>query len=327
MSATAQDQVARMLALVPYLRERGGISVDEVARAFAVPPTQIVKDLKVLWFCGLPNSVTGDMIDIDMEALDGAGVVKLSNADYLTRPLRLARHEALALTVALRALLEIASTTERESIEHVLGKLEAAAGDVVESASAVGIQVFEDDPLVRSSVDLALRSGRQLDLSYYVPARDETTQRVVDPIRLVYSEGRAYLEAWCHRAEEVRLFRLDRIIASSVLDSPSEPPPGASRGDLSGQLFRPDPSDPVAIVDLDASARWVADYFPVEAIEDRPDGSARVRLRFSQDSWLVRLVLRLGGHAVLVEPASLRSRVTAIAKAALANYETTGQRS
>jgi len=83
MSANAQNQVERMLALVPYLRVREGIAVDAVAKDFGVPPSQIVKDLKVLWYCGLPNSVTGDMIDIDMEALDEGGVVKLSNADYL----------------------------------------------------------------------------------------------------------------------------------------------------------------------------------------------------------------------------------------------------
>src|SRR5436190_19568877 len=112
-----------MLALVPYLRERDGIAVDDVARDFKVTPAQIVKDLKVLWFCGLPNAVMGDMIEIDMEALDGEGVVKLSNADYLTRPLRLAPHEALALIVALRALREISAPGERDVVDRALAKV------------------------------------------------------------------------------------------------------------------------------------------------------------------------------------------------------------
>jgi proteasome accessory factor C len=58
MIANAQSQVERMLALVPYLQARDGISVDEVARDFKVKPAQIVKDLKVLWFCGLPDAST-----------------------------------------------------------------------------------------------------------------------------------------------------------------------------------------------------------------------------------------------------------------------------
>ena len=129
-TANAQEQVERMLALVPYLRSRDGIPVDDVARDFGVPPAQIIKDLKVLWFCGLPDAVTGDMIDIDMEALDGEGVVKLSNADYLTRPLRLAPHEALALMVALRALQEVSGPGQRDAVDRALAKLEAATGEV-----------------------------------------------------------------------------------------------------------------------------------------------------------------------------------------------------
>ena len=38
MSQTAQDQVRRLLALVPYLREREGVKVEQVAKDFGVDP-------------------------------------------------------------------------------------------------------------------------------------------------------------------------------------------------------------------------------------------------------------------------------------------------
>ncbi|MGE5719915.1 MAG: WYL domain-containing protein, partial [Nocardioidaceae bacterium] len=85
----ARDQVARLLALVPYIQSRDEVSLDQAAADFGVRPAQIVKDLNVLWFCGLPGLGMGDLIDIDMDALEGEGVIRLSNADYLTRPLRL----------------------------------------------------------------------------------------------------------------------------------------------------------------------------------------------------------------------------------------------
>ena len=62
----------------------------------------------MLWMCGMPGLTPGDLIDIDMDAVDGEGVIHLSNADYLTRPLRLSADEALALVLALRTLREIA---------------------------------------------------------------------------------------------------------------------------------------------------------------------------------------------------------------------------
>src|SRR3954452_7056279 len=179
MTMRAQSQVARMLELVPYLQARNGVPVTEVARDFGVKPAQIVKDLNVLWFCGLPNAVTGDMIDIDMEALEGEGVVKLSNADSLSRPLRLAPHEALALLVALRALRSVSRPGERDAVDRAVKKLEDASGDVSERAAAVELHLDPVDTGIREAVEDALREERQLDLTYYVPGRDETTQRIV----------------------------------------------------------------------------------------------------------------------------------------------------
>jgi len=320
MSANAQDQVERMLALVPYLQVREGIHVEDVARDFGVPPAQIVKDLKVLWYCGLPNSVTGDMIDIDMDALDEGGIVKLSNADYLTRPLRLAPHEALAMMVALRALREVSGASQRETVDRALAKLEAATGDATPPAHVVDIQVDQVDAGIRGQVDRALAGQRRMHLAYYVPSRDETTQRDVDPIRLLFSEGKGYLEAYCYRAEEVRLFRLDRITAADVLDEPACPPEGLGLHDLSKDLFQPDPEDPLAVLDLEPQARWVSEYYPIETTAEIGAGRLRVALRFSDPGWLQRLVLRLGGAATVVEPIEVARAVQARARAALAQY-------
>ncbi len=309
-----------MLELVPYLQARSGVPVTEVARDFGVPPAQIIKDLNVLWFCGLPNSVTGDMIEVDMEALEDEGVVRISNAEYLTRPLRLSPAEALALIVALRALAESAGPRQREPVDRALAKIEKAAGERSAQAAAVDVQLDKGDPEIRDAVDLALRDGRQLHLTYYVASRDETTERVADPLRLVYFEGRPYLEAWCRRANETRLFRVDSITAVKVLDTPSDPPTDLSLLDVSHGAFRPDPDDPVAVLDLEPAARWVADYHLVESTVELEGGRLRVELRYADARWLRRLVMRLGGTARVVEPADLADAVRQSATESLSNY-------
>ena len=125
----AREQVGRLLALVPWIQARREVSLEEAAAEFGVKPTQIVKDLKVLWFCGLPGLGMGDLIEVDMDALEGEGVIRVSNADYLTRPLRLDSGEASALIVALRTLRETAGDDVRPVVDRTLAKLEAAAGD------------------------------------------------------------------------------------------------------------------------------------------------------------------------------------------------------
>ena len=57
--------------------------------------TSCSNDLKVLFMCGLPGGYPDDLIDVDIDALEGPdglradGVIRVSNADYLARPLRL----------------------------------------------------------------------------------------------------------------------------------------------------------------------------------------------------------------------------------------------
>ncbi len=321
--SNARDQVQRLLALVPYLRENDGARVDDVAAEFGVRPKQIIADLKVLWFCGLPGAQMGDLIEIDIDAAEGDGVIHLNNADYLARPLRLAADEALALLTALRTLREVTAGHDRDAVDRAIAKLERAAGEGAAAieGSAAHVHVEPAAPEIADMVNRALAEHRRMHLTYDVPSRDETTERDVDPMRLVVSDGRTYLEAWCRLAEDVRLFRLDRIAAAKVLDLPSEPPPEATPRDLSNGMFQPSECDLLATVRLEPPARWVAEYYPTESVEEGPSGSLIVKLRVADTAWLQRLVLRLGGSATVLEPANLSDQIAATARDALSAYD------
>jgi proteasome accessory factor C len=320
----ARDQVARLLTLVPYIQAREQVPLAQAAADFGVRPAQIVKDLKVLWFCGLPGLGMGDLIDVDMDALEGEGMIRLSNADYLRRPLRLDSSEASALIVALRALRDGTEDAVRPSVDRTLGKLEAAAGDGAALAARVDVRLPEGEdtvPRLREQLSGAVDAGRQVRLGYYVPARDEATERVVDPIRVVTAEGHTYLDAWCHSAEGQRLFRLDRVSSAEVLDSPVDQHADVTPRDLAEGLFQPAPDDTAVTLVLEPNARWVAEYYPVEDSHEAGHGRLRVTLRVSDPAWLTRLMLRLGGSARVQDPADAAGRVRAAAAEALRNYD------
>jgi len=251
--------VARLLALVPYIQARREVSLEQAATDFGVPASQIVKDLNVLWFCGLPGLGMGDLIEIDMEALEGEGVIRLSNADYLSRPLRLDSSEASALIVALRALREGGDDDVRPIVDRTLNKLEAAAGDGAAVAAQVDIRMPEQAGALnelRERLTRAVDQRRQVRLDYYVPTRDQSTERVVDPLRVVTAEGNAYLEAWCHVAEDQRLFRLDRISSAVVLEEPVEDHGDLEPRNLADGIFQPSTDDLLVTMTLEPSARW-----------------------------------------------------------------------
>lgn len=319
----AREQVARLLALVPYIQSRREVPLEQAAADFGVRPEQIVKDLNVLWFCGLPGLEMGDLIDVDMEALEGEGVIRVSNVDYLSRPLRLDSSEASALIVALCALREGSGEDVRPIVDQTLRKLEAAAGDGAAQAARVEVQLADDHSEVdalRDRLERAVAERRQVRLDYYVPTRDESTERVVDPVRVVHADGHTYLDAWCHLAEDQRLFRLDRVSGAQVLDSPVLRHVGLQPRDLADGIFQPSGDELLATLRLDPTARWVAEYYPVEHARDERGGGLTVRLRVGHPALLTQLLLRLGGAAELLEPAGLADDVRAVAVEALAHY-------
>ncbi|MDP9442917.1 MAG: WYL domain-containing protein, partial [Actinomycetota bacterium] len=216
---------------------------------------------------------------------------------------------------------DVAGSVERDAIERALAKLESAAGDATGTLERVDVQIDPADPAVTEAVNSALLRGHRMRLSYFVPSRDETTERDVDPMRLVVAEGHSYLEAWCYRVDDTRLFRLDRITAAVELDVPASPPPQAHPRDLSGGLFQASPDDMLATLDVEASARWVAEYYPHEAVTELPGGGLRVLLRVSDPAWLRRLALRLAGQGRVVIPSDVAAEVRTEAARALAAYD------
>jgi proteasome accessory factor C len=312
---TAQDRLPRLLALVPYLLARPGVLVAEAADDFGVSESQLRRDLELLWMCGLPGHGPGDLIDLSFE---GDSVMVTYDAG-MSRPLRLTADEALALVVALRTLAEVPGLAGRDAVERALAKVEYAAGDVAQAADAVAVRV-ETRPRTLAVAQQALDEGRALHLRYYTAGRDETSDRVVDPMRLLLVDGRSYLEAWCRRAEGTRLFRLDRILDVRVLDEPSAPPPEAVPRDLSAGLYQPAPDHPEVILRLGRWARWVADYYPCEKVRELSDGITEVTLRVAETDWVRRLALRLGTGCEVVAPPDLVGEVRAEARGALAAY-------
>jgi proteasome accessory factor C len=289
----------------------------------------LLKDLKVLFMCGLPGGYPDELIDVDLDALQdergkvhGDGVIRVSNADYLARPLRLTPTEATAIIVALRALRGSAGAQTQEIVDRALAKLEAAAGH----GSAVAQIDPGDTPggpdLVRLEAELRQASAqhRQVRLSYYVPSRDEQSERVVDPRGIVAAHGFTYLDAWCHSAEAPRLFRLDRIAEATVLDSAIETAPEPPRDLGKEGFFQPSAESTLVTLELDPSARWVVEYYPVQAVRRRRGGQLEVDLVVANERWLQRLLLRLSPHARVLNPPEYAASYAAAARETLSLY-------
>lgn len=305
--STSADQVARLLALIPYLQARPGITLADAAAAFSLSQKQLMADLWIAFMCGLPGGMPGDLIEVDMDAVEGEGVIRLSNADILSKPLRLAPHEVGTLRLALQAVREIAAPESYAAIDSASAKLATISWQ--EGPMAVVSMVTGDESVRQSLVD-ALEGQQRVRLTYEGGARGDTTRPVVDPAALVVRDGFAYLEAWATDRSGWRSYRLDRIIA---VDGTGEKGEDHGRPPLRDDWLSEAASE--VTLSVQEAAWWITENYPTSAIS-----GDLVTLRVVDPAWLRQLVLRLGAEAAVVDPLAAQDAAVLAAREAVERY-------
>ena len=90
------DRLARLLFIVPYVVQREGVPVDELASKLKVNVAQIESDIALLSMVGRPPLTPDHLIDLYIED----GIVSVDLEQSLSRPLQLTHEEATALVTA-----------------------------------------------------------------------------------------------------------------------------------------------------------------------------------------------------------------------------------
>ena len=148
-------------------------------------------------------------------------------------------------------------------------------------------------------------AGRAVEIDYLSGSRDELTTRTVEPVQVATIDGHWYLDAYCHRAGDMRRFRVDRI--GAVRAAGAQPRSGRRPG--RGRWRRCSCRDPARSRSTCGSgpgAQWVPESVPVRAVRRDADGTVTdVVLDVSGMAWFERLLLQLGPAARVVSPPEL----------------------
>ena len=246
-----------------------------------------------------------------MEAYVDGDEVIVDMADYFSRPLRLSPPEALGLLAAGMAL---ASTEQAPpALERAVEKLAATILPGAEETLAVELAA---EPETLDILRNAAADHRVAHLTYVSLAANQQTERDVEPWAVFSSLGNWYLSAYCRLKQEERVFRIDRIREVSVGDEPFEPPAELPTPEV---RFTPSEDDVYATLALGPAARWVAEYYPVETVDDTPE---RLVVRFAASDPLVvaRLLLRLGSSAELIEGEAVGNATESLRRRILQRY-------
>ena len=285
------ERLQRLLAMVPWIAAQDGPTLDEVSSRFDITPTQLAADLEVIWLVGLPPYTPDALVDVVQEG----DRVWIHYAEVFESAHRLTPDQAVALLAAGASVLALPGADREGALATGVAKLAAVLG--VDADQILDIDLGAAPPEILEVLRTGVAEHRQVRLDYYSYGRDSRTERDIDPHVIQAQDGSLYVVGHCHRAGDQRRFRVDRIASATLLDTTFAPP----ADEATEEVFAADDADPRVVLDLPPSARWVSEVHPVEAVEERPDGSTLVTLAIGAAPWLDRLLIGLGPEARIVE--------------------------
>ena len=305
--------VARMLALVQWVKTHPGQSFDSLASHFGVSPQQIRKDVDSLSLVGADHA-PWQGLDFDFADLHD-GKVTLNHAGGLANQLHLDELDREVLALALAAL----EAGPWNTYAHQLSQLLQLSPNIQAGTQGAGTTAPDQ---VFATVLEALTAGRSLKLSY-VDAAGVSSQRNVDPWWLVSDGALLTLVGYCHGARAKRRFRLERISTLSVGGQVRKAAPipntfadkrRRARSQSWGRAAQ------TATLRIRPSGIWLTQVARAKQVIYNQDGTISVEIIGRSQAWLESVVLRASSELIAVEPATLLEKVSVRAAKARANY-------
>lgn len=201
------NRIDRLFAMLLLLQRNSRLRAQDLAARLEVSKRTIYRDITALSEMGVP-----------IVSLPGEGYELMEG--YYLPPLVFSPHEATALFLGARLLLQQATGAVTANAEQALAKITVILPKETRQRveSLTGIIGFISPP-ARFDLDepqlltlqQAIQRQQVIHLRYHSHSQDETTEREVEPHQLFYSEGVWYVAGYCRLRQAMRSFRLSRI--------------------------------------------------------------------------------------------------------------------
>lgn len=306
----------RLLKILTLIQANQNLRARDLARRCEVAERTIYRDIESLSIAGIPIYCHNGY--------------RISEGFFLP-PLYLDVAEAVALTVAGTALKEPEGTHYSEAIRSALEKIATVLpdsvrqlADVAQSRIKIHLRAFEGQgeagEILSVLEDHVLDRNRCI-ITYFTLGRGETLDRKIDPYGLLFRERAWYLVAYCHRRNDVLLFRVDRIRAVKSLKETFQMPKDFSIEDYMASAWEVERGEAVtvrirftaAVAPLIRESKW----HPTQVLTNEPGGSLIMTVTTGGKHELARWVLGFGGEAVVLEPQEWREEVLRLARGAV----------
>lgn len=301
----------RVLAVLELLQTHGRMSGAEMATRLDVDGRTLRRYIVMLEQIGIP---------IQSERGRYGGYALMPG--FKLPPMMFTDDEALALSLGLLAARSLGLAEAAPAVASAQAKLERIMPDGLKRrVGAIDETVRLDLERARGAapqdnaalviLSAAAQRGQRVHLRYHTMEAD--SERAIDPYGLAYYGGCWYAVGFCHLRQDMRTFRLDRILAAAPLPQSFLRPPGfdalAHLRTSFAAMPRAHATRVLLKTDLATARRYLPDA--IGLFEQMPDG---VLLHNQADSldWFARELAGLPFEFDILSPDALRDELAAI---------------
>ena len=320
-----EKRLRRALYLVPYVtKHESGVRLSELAEIVGTSPRELEKEIRALLYVGVPDGC--DHVNIFIDGSGPSAIVSALPCRLLSRPPRLTTQEALALLIGADAVKSTGIRTYDEAIARAAAKIRAMLGQQDKGQPACdGIVLAEPGSENRetlASLSRACRDRRTVEMDYASVAGQRRRTFRVEPYGLLNHTGAWYVlgRSLTHKEERVFVFKVERIIGVTILDTGFTVPKDFDVNKYRGErMFISDWKPAKVTLRLRGpAAERMNDWFVKP--ERQRDGSIVVHFKDHITGWLAAWVLRQGEGVEVVEPVALRGWVERLARKVMAAH-------
>lgn len=317
-----QEDLLRLINLIPFLAENQGITVQKAAEFFHSDEKTILKDLDQILMCGVPPYYPSDYIGVYLEE----NRIYIQFAKHFKRPIRLNLDEALSLRMALESFPQESDSPYKLTIQSLLDKIEDVLPEWEQSEFTNYPSRFQDPHCpVRSKIlytlEKAVKNAQVCRLVYFSPEKESLSSREVESQGLIFHEGFWYLIAYCRLRQKILEFRLDRMKEATLTEE------FFVKKEVDLEAYKKASMLPKEALKTQVTlwfhknvARYIQEEYPKESIQMLPQGHLELKMKIASTRWLFSWLVEYGPMGKILEPDTIRQEYRQLLQKTIARY-------
>ena len=279
-------QESRLFRIVYYLLDKGRATAPELAEHFEVSVRTIYRDIDTLSGAGIP---------IYAETGRNGGIYLMKG--FVLDKAVLSDEEKQEILLAMQSL------SVAQNNDEIIRKLSAIFNLNTDNWLEIDFSRWgtpHSDNKKFEQLKSAVIHQKCVKIAY-ASSYKEITERIIQPLKLLYKSMSWYLKAYCTLKQDYRIFKLTRIMNIEVLSE------GFSNKEFPELEIASKPVYKKIVLRFPKEVAYrVYDEFDITQVEIQTNGDLIVSTEMPEDAWLIGYLLTFGTQVDIIEPLYLK---------------------